>query len=65
MGYCGSGVGRANYFGRKVAQQVLQLAEGKTSFDAFPFKGRPLYNGTPWFLPAIMKWHDFADRQGW
>ncbi|WP_425641566.1 NAD(P)/FAD-dependent oxidoreductase [Marinomonas gallaica] len=65
MGYCGSGVGRANYFGRKIAQQVLQLAEGKTAFDKFPFKGKPLYYGTPWFLPAIMKWHDFADRQGW
>jgi glycine/D-amino acid oxidase-like deaminating enzyme len=65
MGYCGSGVGRANYFGRKIAQQVLNQVEGKTSFDGFPFKTRPLYTGTPWFLPMIMKWHDFADRRGW
>ncbi|WCN13012.1 FAD-dependent oxidoreductase [Marinomonas mediterranea] len=65
MGYCGSGVGRANYFGYKAAQQILNLEEGKTSFDELPFKGRPLYYGKPWFLPAIMKWHDFADRRGW
>ena len=65
MGYCGSGVGRSNYFGRKVAQKVLNLTDGKTSFDDFPFNSRPLYTGTPWFLPAIMKWHSFADRQGW
>lgn len=65
MGYCGSGVGRSNYFGRKIAQKILNLDEGQTSFDDFPFKTRPLYTGTPWFLPAIMKWHDFADRRGW
>lgn len=65
MGYCGSGVGRSNYFGRKIAQRVLGLDEGKTAFDDFPFKTRPFYTGKPWFLPAIMKWHEFADRQGW
>jgi len=65
MGYCGSGVGRSNYFGRKVAQKVLNLTDGKTAFDNFPFKTRPLYTGHPWFLPMIMKWHDFADRKGW
>lgn len=65
MGYCGSGVGRSNYFGRKIAQKVLGLAEGNTTFDNYPFKSRPFYTGTPWFLPAIMKWHEFADRRGW
>lgn len=65
LGYCGSGVGRSNYFGRKIAQKVLGLAEGKTIFDEFPFNSRPFYTGKPWFLPAIMKWHEFADRRGW
>ncbi len=65
MGYCGSGVGRSNYFGRKIAQKVLGLAEGSTTFDKYPFKSRPFYTGTPWFLPAIMRWHEFADRRGW
>ncbi|OSQ38536.1 FAD-dependent oxidoreductase [Thalassospira mesophila] len=65
MGYCGSGVGRSNYFGRKIAQKVLGLAEGRTTFEDYPFKGRPLYSGNPWFLPAIMKWHELADRMGW
>ena len=65
MGYCGSGVGRYNYFGRKIAEQVINQAEGKTSFDEFPFKTRPFYTGTPWFMSMIMKWHDFADRRDW
>jgi len=65
MGYCGSGVGRSNYFGQKIAQKVLNLSDGKTSFDDFPFNSRPLYTGTPWFLPAIMKWHSYADKKGW
>lgn len=65
MGYCGSGVGRSNYFGRKIAQKVLNLTDGKTAFDEFPFNTRPLYTGNPWFLPFIMKWHDIADRKGW
>ena len=64
MGYCGSGVGRANYFGRKIAQKVLDQAEGYTIFEEFPFKTRPFYTGHPWFLPAIMKWHSLADRLG-
>ncbi|WP_349597522.1 FAD-binding oxidoreductase [Thalassospira sp. NFXS8] len=64
MGYCGSGVGRSNYFGRKIAQKVMGLAEGRTTFEDYPFKGRPFYYGNPWFLPAIMKWHELADRMG-
>ncbi|MCC9620066.1 FAD-binding oxidoreductase [Thalassospira sp. MA62] len=64
IGYCGSGVGRANYFGRKIAQKVLSQAEGYTVFEEFPFQTRPLYTGRPWFLPAIMTWHTMADRLG-
>lgn len=64
MGYCGSGVGRASFFGRKIALQMLGDPEGKTTLDDLPFSTRPLYSGKPWFLPAIMAWHRGMDRLG-
>jgi glycine/D-amino acid oxidase-like deaminating enzyme len=55
MGYCGSGVSLATYFGMKIGQQVLGKAEGKSALDNVPFQTRPLYEGNPWFLaPSIL-----------
>ena len=65
MGYCGSGVARASYFGTKLGHKMLGNAEkGATAFDDLPFETRPLYSGNPWFLPAIIRWHRFVDRLG-
>ncbi len=64
MGYCGSGVGRATYFGRKVALKILGDPAGASALDGLAFEGRPLYSGTPWFLPAIIRWHAMADKFG-
>lgn len=64
MGYCGSGVGRATYFGHKAALQMLGDPAGKTSLDGLTFPTRPLYNGNPWFLPAVLRWHSMLDRMG-
>lgn len=64
MGYCGSGVGRATYFGHKAALQMLGDAAGKTSLDGLTFPTRPFYTGTPWFLPAVLRWHSLMDRLG-
>ena len=64
MGYCGSGVGRACYFGNKVAHKILGSSEGHTSLDELPFKGRPLYSGNPWFMPAIIRWNSLMDQLG-
>ncbi len=64
MGYCGSGVGRATYFGHKAALQMLGQAAGKTALDGLKFPTRPLYSGTPWFLPVVLRWHNFSDRMG-
>ncbi len=50
MGYCGSGVSLASYFGTRVAQQILGRPEGRTALDGIQFQTRPLYNGDPWFL---------------
>ena len=63
MGYCGSGVGMANYLGMRVGQQVLGLAEGRTAFDDLPFPTRPLYSGKPWFLAPSIRYFRWRDRQ--
>jgi len=62
MGYCGSGVSLAPYFGTRVGQQILGLAEGATAFDGLAFPTRPLYAGKPWFLPMAVRWYRFRDR---
>lgn len=42
VGYCGTGVSRATYFGQKIALQVLDDAEGRTSFDDLLFPAFPV-----------------------
>lgn len=65
MGYCGSGVARATFFGTKLGHKMLGDKEaGKTAFDDLPFDTRPLYTGNPWFMPAIIRWHRFIDQLG-
>jgi len=65
MGYCGSGVARATYFGHKLAHKMLgQEEEGHTAFDDLPFNSKALYTGNPWFMPAVLNWHRIADRLG-
>jgi glycine/D-amino acid oxidase-like deaminating enzyme len=64
MGYCGSGVGRATYFGNKLALKILGDPQGKTSLDDLPFEGHAFYGGNPWFMPALIRWHALADRIG-
>jgi glycine/D-amino acid oxidase-like deaminating enzyme len=54
MGYCGQGVPLAPYFGKRIGQQMLGLAEGRTALDELPFPSRPYYRGNPWFLaPSV------------
>ena len=62
MGYCGSGVGRSTFYGHKVALKMMDDPRGATSLDDLPFKSKPFYNGTPWFLPAVLRWHSLMDR---
>ncbi|MCY3875867.1 MAG: FAD-binding oxidoreductase [Rhodobacteraceae bacterium] len=61
MGYCGSGVSMASYLGMRIGQQVLGLRDGRTAFDGIPMTTRPLYFGSPWFLPASVAWFRFMD----
>jgi glycine/D-amino acid oxidase-like deaminating enzyme len=62
MGYCGSGISLASYFGTRVAQQILGRAEGRTALDGIPFQTRPFYNGDPWFLSAAISYYKLRDR---
>lgn len=64
MGYCGSGVARAGWFGRKIALAVLGDREQASAFDGIPFQSRPLYGGNPWFLPGVIHWYRMLDRLG-
>lgn len=61
LGYCGSGVSLATYFGARIGQQVMGLAEGRTALDNLPFPTRPLYSGTPWFLPPALLYYRVRD----
>lgn len=61
MGYCGSGISLASFFGKKVGLKVAGDPEGETAIDSIPFRGRPYYRGNPWFLaPSIFyyRWKD-------
>ncbi len=62
MGYCGSGVSLATYFGTRIGQQVLGRAEGRTALDGLDFPTRPFYTGTPWFLAPTLVWYRLRDR---
>jgi glycine/D-amino acid oxidase-like deaminating enzyme len=62
MGYCGSGVSLAPYFGTRLAQQLLGKPEGRTALDGLTFQTRPLYSGRPWFLPLAIAGYRMRDR---
>ena len=65
MGYCGSGTVWAPWFGRKVAEAILDSTAALSDVSALAGSapgGIPLYRGQPWFLPAAMLWHGMQDK---
>lgn len=64
MGYCGAGVPLATYFGKRIGQQMLGLAEGRTALDGLPFESRPYYFGVPWFLAPSVLAYRLMDAAG-
>jgi glycine/D-amino acid oxidase-like deaminating enzyme len=65
MGYCGQGVPLATYYGKRIGQQMLGLAEGRTALDGLEFASRPYYFGVPWFLaPSVLAFR-LMDAAGW
>ena len=63
MGYCGSGVARANFLGHKIALKILNQG-GDSIFDQFDFTSKPFYSGNPWFMPNVLRWYSLADKLG-
>ena len=64
MGYCGSGISLASYFGNRLGLQVLGKAEGKIAFNDIKFQTRPFYFGVPWFLSSAVRYYQLRDRLG-
>lgn len=65
MGYCGSGVGMASYLGKCIGQEVSEAGDMDIPLAKIPFKTRPMYNGTPWFLAPSVWLYRMRDRTGW
>ena len=61
-GYCGSGTVWARWAGQKAALQVLGDSDGASALDMRPPAAVPLFNGTPWFMPAVFAWMTTQDR---
>jgi glycine/D-amino acid oxidase-like deaminating enzyme len=61
MGYCGSGVSLASYFGQRIGQQVLGLPEGRSPLEQTVFQSRPYYWGKPWFLAPSIRYYRWKD----
>jgi len=65
LGYCGSGVARATFFGTRLGYKMLgDMEAGRSAFDDLPLTTRPLYTGNPWFMSPIIQWHRMLDRLG-
>jgi gamma-glutamylputrescine oxidase len=56
LGCNGSGVALMPYLGHKLALKILGQPDHVTAYDDVPFKAIPLYDGTPWFQPALTYW---------
>lgn len=63
MGYCGSGVSLASYFGWRLGHKIIGSAEGKTALDGLDFQTRPFYTGDPWFLAASIAYYKWRDKR--
>ncbi|TNF86776.1 MAG: FAD-binding oxidoreductase [Gammaproteobacteria bacterium] len=62
MGYCGSGICLASYFGNRLGLQLLGKAGATSAFNQPKFQTRPLYSGKPWFLAAAVRYYQLLDR---
>ena len=61
IGYCGTGVSRATYFGHKIALQVLGDSEGRTAFDELVFPAYPAHPVAKEVVPVVETWYRLRD----
>lgn len=62
LGYCGTGVSRATYFGHKIALQMVGDAEGRTTFDSLAFPAFPVRAIAQMAVPFVVTWQRFRDE---
>jgi glycine/D-amino acid oxidase-like deaminating enzyme len=58
----GSGVAMASWLGHRAALKLAGAANAPFALDGRTFPALPLYDGRPWFLPAIGAWYRLRDR---
>ena len=61
LGYCGTGVSRATWFGHKIALQVLRDPEGRSAFDDLTFPSHPLHFVAAPAVPIVETWKRVRD----
>lgn len=61
LGYCGTGVSRATYFGNKIALKVIGKSEGRTAFDDLAFPSFPVHAIAKRAVPVVEIWYRFRD----
>ncbi|MGL4398102.1 MAG: NAD(P)/FAD-dependent oxidoreductase, partial [Hyphomicrobium sp.] len=61
LGYCGTGVSRATYFGHKVALQVIGDGDGRTAFDDLAFPAFPVQPIAKLAVPVVETWYRVRD----
>jgi glycine/D-amino acid oxidase-like deaminating enzyme len=60
----GSGVTMMTYLGHSLAEKILANEPGPVNaYDHGLPPHHPLYDGTPWFMPALGTWFQFQDRR--
>ena len=62
IGYCGTGVSRATYFGHKVALKVLHDPDGRTAFDDLEFPSFPFHPIAKRVVPIVETWYRIRDK---
>ncbi len=63
MGYCGSGVSLATYFGMKIGKQALGDRHGDSPLCRTEFHSRPYYWGWPWFMNIALPYYKWQDER--
>ncbi|MFA5898774.1 MAG: FAD-binding oxidoreductase, partial [Hyphomicrobium sp.] len=61
LGYCGTGVSRATYFGHKIALKVVGHATGRTAFDDLTFPAFPAHPIAKRAVPVVETWYRLRD----
>lgn len=62
VGYSGTGVSRATYFGHKIALKLLGDPEGRTAFDDLAFENFPAHSIAKRMVPVVETWYSLRDR---